>query len=106
MEIYEVLKVMSSENKAKLIARFLNCENCVKKTVGELCGDTGLKQACLSKHLMELRKKGILVDTKDGREVHYRINKNFKNQWGHLIQIIIENNEQMLSESCDCESKK
>jgi len=80
MEIYEVLKIMSSENKAKIIAKFIDCDNCHNDTVGDMCGEVGLKQANLSKHLMELRQKGVLKDTKEGRKVIYTINPSFKKE--------------------------
>jgi len=80
MEIYEVLKIMSSESKAKIISKFLFCSNCHQQNVNNLCSETGFKQANLSKHLMELRQKGVIRDEKIGREVIYKINKNFEKE--------------------------
>ena len=106
MEIYNVLKIMSSENKAKIIAKFLYCNNCDKKTVGSLCSQISIKQSCLSKHLMELRKLGIISNKKSGREVFYTINNNFENKWGKLIKNIINNNEDLKNNYCGCLENK
>lgn len=105
MEIYDVLKIMSSENKAKLIAKFLYCNNCKHNTVGLLCNELGLKQSCLSKHLMELRKMGVIQNKKNGREVFYTINIKFQEKWGSLIKNIICSSDELQNNYCGCLKK-
>jgi DNA-binding transcriptional ArsR family regulator len=46
-----------------------------EKTVGQLTKRLGLRQPTVSYHLKMMKKKGLILSHKNGREVFYHLNK-------------------------------
>ncbi len=92
MKTIELMKIMSSSVKAKIILRLLKCK-CVKPTVNELCEDFHLKQPNISKHFMDLREKGVVIFEKRGKEIFYTLDPNFKKDNGKILLAILERAE-------------
>ena len=103
MDTFKLLKIMSSESKAKIIALHMYC-NCDHKVL-DLCSHFNLQQANGSKHLSSLTREGVLQFSKDGKEVYYKINPSFKKEWGHLIGEIIKK-DSTLTKYAACKSCK
>lgn len=104
MELFELLKVLSSESKAKIIMHFLNC-GCTSAPTTSLCKGFELKQANYSKHLMDLKELKILDCVKSSKEIHYKINEEFSKEHGALIKEIFKNTCPKDSKMCsekDC----
>lgn len=87
MELSKALKILSSESKLKIITMFIYCK-CGHYTVSDLCEVHKLQQANMSKHLSNLNDEGVLDFVKDGKEVHYKINEEFRKEYADLIDVI------------------
>lgn len=105
MNTFELLKILSSESKAKIIFMYINCE-CHSHSVNDLCDKFNLNQANASKHLSSLHNDKILDNVKDGKEVFYRINPEFKAKYGKLINEIIGNIDENKKHTCSCKCTK
>ena len=103
MTIYEVNKIMSSENKSKIIAHFWDCE-CRDHDVTSMCKKLDVQQANMSKHICTLSCLGILNFTQNGKVKFYYINKKWKDEWKDIIvpQLKIESNNKY---TCKCSNK-
>jgi len=64
-----LLREISAPARIKILLLIGRDEVCVCHLEANL----GMKQAYLSQHLMALRKAGILIATRDGRFMHYRL---------------------------------
>ncbi|NQZ65961.1 MAG: winged helix-turn-helix transcriptional regulator [Mycoplasmatales bacterium] len=89
MNTIELMKVMSSPVKAKIVLRLFEC-SCVNSTVNDLCKDFNLKQPNVSKHFMDLRNKGIVDFLKKGKEIIYFITPEFKKNNDKILSAILE----------------
>lgn len=71
--MYELLadlcKMLSNPKRLKIIENLSDEE----KSVSELVSEVGIRQANLSQHLAELRKRGLVETRKEGAKVYYRI---------------------------------
>lgn len=65
----ELMKALSSENRLLLLCQLAEGD----KSVGELAGALGLRQAAVSQQLALLRKDGLVAARRDGRSMHYRL---------------------------------
>ena len=68
-EAADLLKALSSENRLLLLCQLADGD----KSVGELAGSLGLRQAAVSQQLSLLRKDGLVAARRDGRTMHYRL---------------------------------
>lgn len=89
MNINELLTIIASENKLKIIAHYYNCTCKDDRCVGDLQNDLKMTQSNLSKHLTKLKDDGILDVIVKHKERVYSLNKSFKKQWGHILEPII-----------------
>lgn len=103
MKLFELLKVLSSESKAKIIMHFLNC-GCTSAPTTSLCKGFELKQANYSKHLMDLKELRILDYVKSSKEIHYKINSEFANEYGELVKEIFKKTCPSSSKMCSNEN--
>lgn len=101
MELSKALKILSSESKLKIIAMFVYCK-CNHYTVTDLCDAFGLQQANMSKHLSALHADGVLDFVKDGKEVHYKINPEFKKEYADLIDVIMKKDPKRIACPTKC----
>ncbi|KXB01688.1 hypothetical protein AKJ41_00590 [candidate division MSBL1 archaeon SCGC-AAA259O05] len=71
--MYELLadlcKMLSNPKRLEIIENLSGEE----KSVSELVSEVGIRQANLSQHLAELRKRGLVETRKEGAKVYYRI---------------------------------
>lgn len=107
MDIYKLLKILSSESKAKIISLYMNCD-CHSHTVNDLCGKFHLNQANVSKHLSSLHDAKILDFVREGKEVYYRINADFKKEYKDVIDLLATKNDTFAkcSKQCTCINNK
>lgn len=68
-QVSHLLKEISAPAKIKILLVVGRDEVCVCHLEATL----GMRQAYLSQHLMALRKSGILITTRDGRFINYRL---------------------------------
>ncbi|RHX79708.1 ArsR family transcriptional regulator [Leptospira yasudae] len=67
--VQEFLSALASETRLNLLLSFADGK---EKTVGELVELSGLGQSTISTHLNQLKKGGILIRRKSGKEVYYK----------------------------------
>jgi len=67
--VADLLKEISAPARIKILLAIGREEVCVCHLEANL----GMRQAYLSQHLMALRQAGILLTTRDGRFIHYRL---------------------------------
>lgn len=65
----EVFQVLANEKRLEIIQLLRSGE----RNVSEMLTMLGLRQANLSQHLSLLKKTGLLVSVKKGREIYYRL---------------------------------
>lgn len=65
----DLCQMLSNPTRLKIIEKLKNGEN----TVGELVSEIGVRQANLSQHLAELRKRDLVEARKEGANVYYKI---------------------------------
>ncbi|AXI73657.1 ArsR/SmtB family transcription factor [Streptomyces bacillaris] len=65
----DFLKALASETRQRVMVQFAGG---VELTVGEVAERCGLKPSTVSEHLGLLRRGGLVVSRKEGREVFYR----------------------------------
>ena len=104
MKIYELNKLLSSQNKAKLIAHFWDC-NCNSHDVNNLVNKLKTTQSNLSKHITSLLNAGVLECNQKGKERYYKINKKWKDKWKDVVKPQVEYSENKKFK-CTCSFKK
>lgn len=65
----DLCKMLSNPKRLKIIENLKDRE----KTVSELVSNVGVRQANLSQHLAELRKRDLVETRKEGANVYYKI---------------------------------
>lgn len=68
-EVRDFLKAVASETRQRILFRFVNGE---PRTVGQIAEQLDIVQSTASEHLAILRRGGLLIATRDGKEVYYR----------------------------------
>lgn len=106
MEIFDVLKLISSENKIKIIAHFWNCKCNNERCVTDIQNEMKLSQSSLSKHLTGLQKEGVLDFSQDHKRKYYSINLEFKKEWFSIIDPIVESGIIKKKQCKDCACMK
>lgn len=101
MKTINLLKTLSSETKARIIVKLYMC-NCDHGTVTDLCSDFKLKQSNISKHLMDLREKGIVEFKKEGKESHYSLNEEWRKENKDVIDALIAHSERVDNKKMRC----
>ncbi|WKX02167.1 winged helix-turn-helix domain-containing protein [Candidatus Mycoplasma mahonii] len=103
MTIYEINKLLSSENKSKLIAHFWDC-SCQDHNLTYMVDKLGISQSNLSKHIGMLLKLGILKYKQVLKERYYYINTKWKSEWQDIVepQILARENKHFV---CNCSLK-
>lgn len=69
-DLDDFLRAMSSETRQRILALLQNGEMCV----GELVAPLGLAQPTVSHHLAILRRAGLVIPRRVGKQVFYRLN--------------------------------
>ena len=64
-----ILKVVSEENRLKILWILKNGRHCVCEIISHL----KLAQSLVSHHLADLKKTNLIIDKKEGRKVYYSL---------------------------------
>lgn len=70
MELNRILKLLSDENRIRIISELKAGEICVC----DLAEKINMEQSLLSHHLKKLREYDLVIERKVGRWVHYSLN--------------------------------
>ncbi len=92
LTIYEVNKILSSENKSKIISHFWNC-TCNHSCLGKIEKLLGINQSNLSKHIGKLLKLGVLKYKQVHKEKFCYINPKWKTEWFNIVDPILSARE-------------
>lgn len=95
----DLCQMLSNSTRLKIIESLENGEN----TVSELVSEIGVRQANLSQHLAELRKRGLVEARKEGANVYYKISNPKIIQACDLIREVLY---EQISESKDLIEEK
>jgi len=68
-ELMDFVKSIASESRMKILLLFLDGQ---ERTVSQITEEVGLGQPTTSEHLAVMKRAGVLVSEKRGKEVHYR----------------------------------
>ena len=68
-ELLDFIKAIASESRMKILLLFLDGQ---ERTVNQIAQAVGLGQPTTSEHLTIMKHSGVLVSTKEGKEVYYR----------------------------------
>lgn len=91
MEVLEILKALSDENRL----RILNLLRWGKLCVGEIQSILGITQSNASRHLNKLKGVGIIKFEKDAQWVHYKLDEDFISKYPFLGEMIYNQLQQM-----------
>lgn len=64
-----LLKSLASHNRLMILCQLVETE----RSVGELAGLLGVREAAVSQHLALLRKDGVVKSRRDGQTIHYSL---------------------------------
>jgi len=78
MELIQILKLLSDENKYRIVKLLMKGEVCVCAIAEEL----DLEQSLVSHHLDKLREAGLITDRKLGPWVHCSLNRDLFEKFG------------------------
>ncbi|MGZ9756338.1 hypothetical protein ACXYRQ_00350 [Mycoplasma sp. 394] len=84
MNLSDVLSILSKNIKRKIILHLFTCheQECDVLTLAQTLKS---KQANISKHLSDLKKKNIIDANKKGLFTYYFLNKKFKKKYFDLL---------------------
>ncbi len=69
VELLEFVKAIASESRVNILMLFLDGE---QLTVNQIAEAVGLGQPATSEHLALMKRSGVLLSEKQGKEVYYR----------------------------------
>jgi ArsR family transcriptional regulator len=82
-----VFKALSDPNRIRIMKILGNRELCLCETRELL----GLSNSTVSKHLTILRDAGLILDSKDGKWVNFRLNDKSESKFIRSVIILIKN---------------
>lgn len=91
MELLEILKALSDENRL----RILNLLRWGKLCVGEIQSILEMTQSNVSRHLNKLKSVGIINFEKDAQWVHYKLDREFVSKYRFLEELLYSQLESM-----------
>jgi DNA-binding transcriptional ArsR family regulator len=68
-EILNFIKAMASESRVKILLLFMDGQ---ERTVNQITEAVGLGQSTTSEHLAIMKRSGLLVSKRQGKEVYYQ----------------------------------
>ncbi len=68
-ELLDFIKAMASESRMNILLLFLDGQ---ARTVNQIAEAVGLGQPATSEHLALMKRSGVLISEKQGKEVYYR----------------------------------
>lgn len=94
-----IFKFLSIKSKKDIIIHLFMCQ-CSDCSVSSLCKFTNNKQANVSKHLIDLKNENIVVSERKGKNIRYKLNDSFINEYEKILNWIIKRNNFICK--CDC----
>ncbi|NLY71490.1 MAG: winged helix-turn-helix transcriptional regulator [Clostridiales bacterium] len=82
MEMLNVLKAISEENRMKILNLLLKHNYCVRALSTEL----NISEAAVSQHIKVLKEAGLLKGEKKGHYMHYDVNREVLNELAKQIE--------------------
>jgi ArsR family transcriptional regulator len=89
-ELLDFLKSVASESRMKILLLFIDGQ---ERTVNQISEMVGLEQSTTSEHLALMKRNGLLLSQKSGKEVYYRPDRD------KIVQFLDALN-QLLSKCC------
>ncbi len=86
-DLLEFLKSIASESRIKILLLFLDGQ---ERTVNQIAEAVGLGQPTTSEHLAIMRRSGVLVSTKQGKEVFYQPDRERLLRHLNILRSILE----------------
>ncbi len=68
-ELIDFTKTLASESRINILLLFLDGQ---ERTVSQIVEAVGLRQPAVSEHLAVMKRTGVMVANKQGKEVYYR----------------------------------
>ncbi len=68
-ELFEFIKALASESRMNILLLFLDGE---ERTVNQIAEAVALSQPATSEQLTLMKRAGVLISEKQGKEVYYR----------------------------------
>lgn len=96
MKEIDILKIVSDENRVKIIQLIVKGEECSC----DLLSSLDISQPTLSYHLKQLHLAGIIRSQKEGTKVHYSVNKELLYELASFIKSLT------VSEQYTCQADK
>jgi len=92
-ELMHLFKALSDKNRLRILELLKDDELCVT----DICRSFRMRQPSISHHLAILRRAGVVIDRKEGKEVYYSINRTYlhtsMNDYITRMALIIVENE-------------
>lgn len=89
-ELLDFLKSVASESRMKILLLFMDGQ---ERTVNQISEQVELEQSTTSEHLAIMKRNGLLISRKSGKEVYYHPDRD------RIIQLLNALN-QLLSKCC------
>lgn len=89
-ELLGFLKSVASESRMKILLLFIDGQ---ERTVNQISAQVELEQSTTSEHLALMKRAGLLLSQKSGKEVYYRPDKD------KMVQLLNALN-QVLNQCC------
>ena len=87
-ELLEFLKSIASESRIRILLLFLDGQ---ERTVNQIAAAAGLGQPTASEHLAIMKRSGVLVSTKRGKEVFYQPDRDRVLRHLKTLRTVLEN---------------
>lgn len=89
-ELLDFLKSVASESRMRILLLFMDGQ---ERTVNQISEMVALEQSTTSEHLASMKRNGLLLSNRSGKEVYYRPDKD------RIVKFLNELN-QLLSKCC------
>lgn len=96
VQVAEIFKLISDGSRLRILWLLCHCEECVSNIAAAM----DMSDPAVSHHLKLLRKSGLIVGRRDGKEVYYKLADTEEAQIVHRVC------EEMFRISCPLENKK
>ena len=92
-EVADIFKLISDGTRLRILWLLCHCEECVSN----IAAATDMSDPAVSHHLRVLRKSGLLISHREGKEVYYKL---ADSEQAVLVHHAIE---EMFKITCPCE---
>lgn len=79
MQVAEIFKLISDGSRLRILWLLCHCEECVSN----IAAAVEMSDPAVSHHLKILRKSGLIVSRRDGKEVYYKLAETAQAQLVH-----------------------